>query len=97
MSVGVCQQISQEELAKAQQKHADVDLAGEVGLRNRLDDLHRELNEVRVSVYKRNPQSRFSYKLPFSFLSTVNRPMCVLLPCASYLFFFIFNFFIISF
>lgn len=43
------QRISQGELAKAQQKHADVDLAGDVGLRNRLDDLHRELNEVRVA------------------------------------------------
>ncbi|XP_015780139.1 PREDICTED: TBC1 domain family member 31-like [Acropora digitifera] len=43
------QRISQDELAKAQQKHADIDMEGEVELRNRLDDLNRELGEVRVA------------------------------------------------
>ena len=43
-------QISQQELAKAQQTHADVNLEAEVGFRTRMDDLHRELSEVRVSV-----------------------------------------------
>jgi len=46
---GVCWQISQEELAKAQQQHVDVDMETEIGLRTRMDDLHRELSEVRVS------------------------------------------------
>ena len=47
-------QISQQELAKAQQTHADVNLEAEVGFRTRMDDLHRELSEVRVSVkYRR--------------------------------------------
>ena len=41
-------QVSQEELAKAQQKHFSVNLDGEVELRTRMDDLHRELNEVKV-------------------------------------------------
>ncbi|KAL9974989.1 hypothetical protein ACROYT_G012102 [Oculina patagonica] len=43
------QRISQEELAKAQQKHASVNLEEEVELRTRMDDLHRELNEVKVA------------------------------------------------
>ncbi|XP_067054665.1 TBC1 domain family member 31-like isoform X2 [Acropora muricata] len=43
------QRISQDDLAKAQQKHADIDMEGEVELRNRLDDLNRELGEVRVA------------------------------------------------
>lgn len=51
---GIRQQISQDELAKAQQKHADIDMEGEVELRNRLDDLNRELGEVRVSRGKKN-------------------------------------------
>ncbi|XP_068723216.1 TBC1 domain family member 31-like [Montipora capricornis] len=43
------QRISQEELSKAQQKHADIDMEGEFELRNRLEDLNRELDEVRVA------------------------------------------------
>lgn len=41
-------QVSQEELAKAQQKHTSVNMEEEVDLRTRMDDLHRELNEVKV-------------------------------------------------
>ena len=43
-------QINQQELAKAQQRHADVSMEAEVGFRTRMDDLNRELSEVRVSV-----------------------------------------------
>lgn len=43
------QRISQQELAKAQQTHADVNMEAEVGFRTRMDDLHRELSEVRVA------------------------------------------------
>ncbi|KAJ7360430.1 hypothetical protein OS493_015531 [Desmophyllum pertusum] len=43
------QRISQEELAKAQQQHACVSMEGEVELRSRMDDLHRELNDVKVA------------------------------------------------
>ena len=45
----ICNQISQGELAKAQQTHADVNMETDIGVRTRLDDLHRELSEVRVS------------------------------------------------
>ena len=47
----VSNQVSQEELAKAQQKHASVNLEEEVELRTRMDDLHRELNEVKVGLF----------------------------------------------
>ncbi|XP_073233564.1 TBC1 domain family member 31-like [Porites lutea] len=43
------QRISQQELAKAQQTHADVNMKAEVGFRTRMDDLNRELSEVRVA------------------------------------------------
>lgn len=43
------QRVSQQELAKAQQTHADVNMEAEVGFRTRMDDLHRELSEVRVA------------------------------------------------
>ena len=43
-------QISQQELAQAQQTHADVNMEAEVGFRTRMDDVNRELSEVRVSV-----------------------------------------------
>lgn len=46
--MSVSNQVSQEELAKAQQKHVSVNLEEEVELRTRMDDLHRELNEVKV-------------------------------------------------
>lgn len=43
------QRISQEELANAQQKHTSVNMEEEVDMRTRMDDLHRELNEVKIA------------------------------------------------
>lgn len=45
----VSHKISQEELANAQQKHTSVNMEEEVDMRTRMDDLHRELSEVKVS------------------------------------------------
>ncbi|PFX32292.1 TBC1 domain family member 31 [Stylophora pistillata] len=43
------QRITQEELANAQQKHTSVNMEEEVDMRTRMDDLHRELSEVKVA------------------------------------------------